>query len=158
MPKTKRKKNRNKTNITPSETQQTLKNLRKINKHQQITYTHVGPTWAPKTSQNRTPKRIKNQHDIATKKTSKTEASMAPKCLPNAPPKRFKKRTKNKTKREPKKRAKKEPTWTKKPELAVNGKRRIQKLFVIWDVWYVYSNIFRNVKTFWSVYLFALFS
>ena len=40
MQKTKRKKNRNKTNIAPSEVQKSLKNLRKNNKNQKITKTH----------------------------------------------------------------------------------------------------------------------
>ena len=40
MPKTKRKKNQHKTKITPSEVQKTLKNLRKINENQKMTYTH----------------------------------------------------------------------------------------------------------------------
>ena len=56
--------------------------------------------WHPKSSQNDTLKRLKNEQ-------------------------------KNKTKKEQKKEAKKNEHRRKKPDLAVNGKRRLNTLFVI---------------------------
>ena len=85
MPKTKRKKNRNKTKITPSETQKSLKNQWKINKNQKITYTHFDPIWGPKTPQNRTPKRPKNEQKNNPKKHPKKDRKKRPTWLQNGP-------------------------------------------------------------------------
>ena len=85
MQKTKRKKNRHKTKITPSEVQKSLKNLRKINKNQKITYSKFDPIWPPKTTQNRTPKRPKNEPKKITKKERKKERKKKPTCLKNDP-------------------------------------------------------------------------
>ena len=74
MQKTKRKKNRHKTKITPSEVQKSLKNLRKINKNQKITYSKFDPIWPPKTTQNRTPKRPQNRSQKRSKIDAKNEA------------------------------------------------------------------------------------
>ena len=79
MQKKKRKKNQHKTKIAPSETQKSLKNLRKINKNQKITSTHVDRFLAPKTSQNGTPKRPKNEQKNNTKKEDEKRAKKDPK-------------------------------------------------------------------------------
>ena len=100
MQKSMRKKNRNKTKIAPSQTQKTLKNQRKINRNQQITKSHFVPIWAPKTLQNGTPKRPKNDQ----KNMLIFETIFDRKKCENR---------------------------RKKPDLAVNGKRCIQTLFVI---------------------------
>ena len=108
MPKTKRKKNQHKTKITPSETQKALKNQKKINNNQQITYTHVDPIWAPKTPPNPTPKRPQNDQKINTKKEPKQERKKKPtwtqngsKMAPQNDPKTIKKQhAKTKKKKE----------------------------------------------------------
>ena len=135
IPKTMRKKTRNKTKIAPSETQKALKNLRKINKNQKITCTHFDPIWAPKSTPNRTPKRPQNEEKNITKKEQKKGRKKRPTGLQND----LKMTPQNDTKTIKKTRRKKnstkdafEPsTCEKKPDLAVNGKRRIQTLFVM---------------------------
>ena len=54
-----RTKKRNKTKITPLKTQKVCKNLRKNNKNQQITTSHVGLFLIPKMSPTGTPKQQK---------------------------------------------------------------------------------------------------
>ena len=56
---------------------------------------------------------------------------MTPKWLQNGTPKRPKNEQKNNTKKDTKKERKKSPTYEKKPDPAVNGKRRIQTYDVI---------------------------
>ena len=131
MQKTKRKKNRNKTNIAPSEAQTSLKSLRKINKNPKITYTDCVPILAPKTTQNRTPKGPKNEAKHITKKERKKERKKRPTWLQNNPnmapqndPKTNKKTTRKKNK--------------KKPDPAVNGKRRMQTCFDMYKRSYMY--------------------
>ena len=114
MQKTKRKKNRNKTNIAPSEAQKSLKNLRKINKNPTITYTDFHPILVPKTTQNRTPKRSKNEAKHITKKERKKERKKRPTWLQNtpnmAPQNDQKTNKKNNTQKRSKKERKKSPT------------------------------------------------
>ena len=83
MQKTNRKKNKNKTNLAPLKTQKPLKNLRKINKNQQITSTHFDQFSAPKTSQNGTPKRPKNEQKNNTKKEQKQRAMTTTRVVSN---------------------------------------------------------------------------
>ena len=64
---------------------------------------------------------------------------LSSKMAPKPPPKTTQKRAKKQLKKRTKKRAKKERNWTKKPDPAVNGKRRLMTFFVIWNVWYVFS-------------------
>ena len=129
MQKTKRKKNRNKTNIAPSEAQKSLKNLRKINKNQKITYTDFDPILAPKTSQNRTPERPQNEAKHITKKERKKERKKRPTWLQNDPNMAPQNDPKTNKKTTQKQERKKTPKTKKKPDPAVNGKRRIQTLF-----------------------------
>jgi len=58
--KTNRKNNKNHTKIKPSKSQKSLKNLRKINKNQKMSSSYFDTILAPKTSQNGSPKRSKN--------------------------------------------------------------------------------------------------
>ena len=55
-----------------------LKIVRKINKNQKITCTHVVPILAPKTTPNRTPKQSKNDQKNKTKKEQKNERKKHP--------------------------------------------------------------------------------
>ena len=138
MQKTKRKKNRNKTNIAPSEMQKSLKNLRKINTNQKNHMYGFSPNLSSKNDQKSEPKTtkktIKKQHEKTTKKRPKKEANIAPKWPQHGTPKRSKNEQKNNTKKEQKKERKKdrkkEPEGVK-PDPAVNGKRRIQTFFVM---------------------------
>ena len=58
-------------------------------------------------------------------------ANLAPNMAPKWHPKTTKKRTKKQHEKRTKTTTKKSATWTKKPDPAVNGKRRLQMLFVI---------------------------
>ena len=119
MQKKKRKKNQHETKIARSERQKPLKNLRKINKNQKITYTHFDLILAPKSTQNSTPKRPKNEHKSITKRERKKERKKRPTWLQNDPKmtptwhlKTNKKRTKKKnTKKERKRDQDDAKTW-----------------------------------------------
>ena len=78
MQKTKRKNNRNKTNIAPPETQKPLKNVRKNNKKQKIKKSHVNRFLIPKTPQNDTPKRPKKRIKNRSKKRTKKRRKQSP--------------------------------------------------------------------------------
>ena len=66
-----RKKYQNKTNLAPPKSQKPYKNVWKINKNQKITSTNFDRFLAPKTSQNGTPKRLKNDQKNNPKKNQK---------------------------------------------------------------------------------------
>ena len=71
------------TNIAPSKTQKSLKNLRKINKNRKITKSHFETIFAPKCPQNATPKRSKNEQKNITKKEPKKDEKKERKKLQN---------------------------------------------------------------------------
>ena len=156
MQKTKRKKNRHKTKITPSEVQKSLKNLRKINKNQKITYSKFDPIWPPKTTQNRTPKRPKNEPKKITKKERKKERKKKPTCLKNDPNMAPQNDPKTNKKQHQKTTQKNNAKMTKKPDPAVNGKRRLQTLFVIYKRFcYVFAAYYFYLISF-LMYLYVL--
>ena len=81
---------------------------------------------APKKTQTHTHTQLQHKSHLG--------SILAPRCLPNGTPKRLKNEQKNKTKKEQKKERKKRPNMKKKPDPAVNGKRRLKTLFIIENV------------------------